>query len=273
MSEMDEAIFNSKPALPNKLLNEDGITTTLAGETVTDAVAEYDSKPALPNKFLNPDGSYSTLSEIVSKMVDTDIFIIVDELPASGDPQKIYLVPDGQGGFTEYHWTGTAWDAIGALSVELPSQIYSWVWADRSAASKAMWTEIYQVNKTSNVLVIYTRSDALCSVPLFIPAGQLAKGSHVTPMVSYVYFDYKHSATTTNDYAMRGEYWKLALDENENVTNITVYSDGTTWFPFLLTDKDYSTPYTPLYDGSPATKKYVDDSIAASITDAIGGAY
>lgn len=126
MSEMDEAIFNSKPALPNKLLNEDGTTTTLAGEIVTDAVAEYDSKPALPNKFLNPDGSYSSLSEIISSMVDTDIFVIVNELPASGDPQKIYLVSDGEGGFIEYHWTGTTWDEIGTVSAEMTPQVFRW---------------------------------------------------------------------------------------------------------------------------------------------------
>ena len=29
----------------------------------------------------------------------------------------------------------------------------------------------------------------------------------------------------------------------------------------LATNKDYTTPYTPLYDGSPATKKYVDDKV------------
>ena len=36
----------------------------------------------------------------------------------------------------------------------------------------------------------------------------------------------------------------------------------TTTQSFLRTDFDYSTPYTPLYNGSPATKKYVDDSIS-----------
>lgn len=30
----------------------------------------------------------------------------------------------------------------------------------------------------------------------------------------------------------------------------------------LATDTDYATPYTPLYNGSPATKKYVDDNIS-----------
>jgi len=33
--------------------------------------------------------------------------------------------------------------------------------------------------------------------------------------------------------------------------------------PYVLrTDYDYPTPYTPLYNGSPATKKYVDDSVS-----------
>ena len=36
--------------------------------------------------------------------------------------------------------------------------------------------------------------------------------------------------------------------------------------PYMLrTDYDYATPYTPLYAGSPATKKYVDDNVSWSI--------
>lgn len=34
---------------------------------------------------------------------------------------------------------------------------------------------------------------------------------------------------------------------------------------YLAPNKNYSTPYTPQYDGSPATKKYVDDSVSWSI--------
>lgn len=41
----------------------------------------------------------------------------------------------------------------------------------------------------------------------------------------------------------------------------------------LETNTDYQTPYTPLYPGSPATKKYVDDSIASAITTALQGSY
>lgn len=43
------------------------------------------------------------------------------------------------------------------------------------------------------------------------------------------------------------------------ITNMTVWL----WAPYLATNQNYSTVYTPLYDGSPATKKYVDDKFAA----------
>ena len=42
---------------------------------------------------------------------------------------------------------------------------------------------------------------------------------------------------------------------------------------YLAVDQDYENPYMPKYDGSPATKKYVDDSISSAITAAIEGAY
>ena len=55
------------------------------------------------------------------------------------------------------------------------------------------------------------------------------------------------------------------------VTNnvVTSISSGNSWYYTLRTDKDYSTPYTPLYDWSPATKKYVDDYHDSSKQDAL----
>lgn len=116
-------LYDSKVSLPNKLLQEDGTITDITGKAVVDSVEAYKSKPALPNKFLNPNGTYSTLNEIISSMIDTDLFIVVDELPASGDEQKIYLVPDGEGGFTEYHWTGDTWDPIGTIEIDLSDYV------------------------------------------------------------------------------------------------------------------------------------------------------
>ena len=112
-------IFDSKKGLPNKLLQADGSVTDIQGNTVVNPDSAWDSKPALPNKWLNPDGTYSTLNEIIASMVDTSIYVIVDELPQEGNIQKIYLVPDGKGGFVEYHWTGTKWDPVGMIEFDI----------------------------------------------------------------------------------------------------------------------------------------------------------
>lgn len=117
MSEMSEAILNSKVAIGNKLLQGDGTITDIAGNPVFNAVDAYNAKQALPNKFLNPDGSYSTLNEILAGVVDTDLFEIVQELPEVGNEKKIYLVPNGKGTFDEYHYHNGKWDPIGTLDI------------------------------------------------------------------------------------------------------------------------------------------------------------
>ncbi len=45
------------------------------------------------------------------------------------------------------------------------------------------------------------------------------------------------------------------------VNALTTDTSATYNGKFLRTDNNYSSPYTPIYDGSPATKKYVDDNV------------
>ena len=117
-----ENSLSIKRAIPNKLLQEDGTVTDLMGNQVVNSTEIYNKKPALPNKFLNPDGSYSTLSEILGKVIDTTLFIVVDTLPEIGNPNKIYLVPNNTGSFDEYFWNNkNQWDKIGALNVPMQS--------------------------------------------------------------------------------------------------------------------------------------------------------
>lgn len=52
---------------------------------------------------------------------------------------------------------------------------------------------------------------------------------------------------------------------NDTVTRININS-GTSVASFLSTTDDYNQIYTPLYNGSPANKKYVDDSITNAIS-------
>ena len=112
--------LNEELSIPNKLLQKDGTITDLVGNAINSSTELYDSRPALPNKFLNSDGSYSTLDEILGKVVDTNIFIVVDTLPKTGEANKIYLVPNDIGSFDEYFWNNkNQWDKIGALNVPM----------------------------------------------------------------------------------------------------------------------------------------------------------
>lgn len=116
-------IMNSKQAIPNKLLQEDGSITDLSGNPVTNAVDVYNTKQAIPDKVLNPDGTYSKLSDIIGGgSGDIDLFVVVEELPTVGEDNKIYLVPkEDNTGFVEWIYVNGQWDTIGELTANVLS--------------------------------------------------------------------------------------------------------------------------------------------------------
>lgn len=121
LNDADDALKNI-PSIPNKWLQKDGTITDFAGNIVTSSDPIYEKKAALPNKFLNSDGSHSTLEELLGKVVDNTLFIVVDALPDTGEANKIYLVPNSTGSFDEYFWNNkNQWDKIGALNVPMQS--------------------------------------------------------------------------------------------------------------------------------------------------------
>ena len=121
LNDADDALKNI-PSIPNKWLQKDGTITDFAGNIVTSSDPIYEKKVALPNKFLNSDGSHSTLEELLGKVVDNTLFIVVDALPDTGEANKIYLVPNSTGSFDEYFWNNkNQWDKIGALNVPMQS--------------------------------------------------------------------------------------------------------------------------------------------------------
>ena len=80
--------YNMKQGLPNKDIQEDETVTDLFGNTVSSISDALENKPTLPNKWPNPDGMYSTLTELVAGAIYTDVFVIVDELLAVGNPKR-----------------------------------------------------------------------------------------------------------------------------------------------------------------------------------------
>lgn len=63
-----------------------------------------------------------TLGNLLAQ-VDSEIFIVVANLPATGVANKIYLLPKGtpetQDGFDEYIWVNSAWESIGTINIDL----------------------------------------------------------------------------------------------------------------------------------------------------------
>lgn len=297
-------ILDSKLALPNKLLQDDGTITDITGKAVIGPVSSYDSKPALPNKFLNPDGTYSTLNEIISSMVDTSIFIIVDELPETGDPQKIYLVPDGKGGFVEYHYVNGAWDAIGVIEIDLSnySTTQEMMNAIEAAAVQTLdAAKAYTDQKAVTFKPFPNTFDTTHTTALFLTS---IENAHLTAGMAYlgqvslsdmpsgvdvqaeveVYIYPQNVAYCIMRSAEVSPYaWEVNSYENRGweavgkayadsaATSAQTTAEGYADTNFLK--KNNTTSYTPSADYNPATKKYVDDAISTSVTTALNASY
>lgn len=306
MENMNKEVYKSKKALPNKTLNEDGTITDLLGNTIIGTVAEYENKPALPNKWLNPDGSYSTFADLIGGSVDTELFIVVEELPEEGQANKIYLLTKDDGRIIEYTWTNNKWNPIGMVefdinnyytkdqitqlissaltsakdyadtlfaSIEVEPQVFYWD-GKHDQAGINFWNRIMLINDTTDVLVITgdTSSEINRSELIKIPKGYI-KNNKATDWYNYIVYN-KHDPFTSSYsvytvYSARIEF----TIENDVITAISKPTSSSLAIKILTTDSNYSEPYEPQYPGSPATKKYVDDSISNNITNVLGGSY
>lgn len=292
-------ILDSKKGLPNKLLQADGTTTDMLGNVVVNPDTAWDSKPALPNKWLNPDGTYSTLNEIIAGMVDTSIYVIVDELPSEGNPQKIYLVPDGKGGFVEYHWTGSKWDPIGTIDIDLSNysttqemmnaieaagiltlnsaktytdeqiagisanpQVFYWD-GNTQQAGLDFWNNIYQLQKTQPCLVYtrYTQNSKSITQHWLYNNNMPTSASETT--VSYSVYTPSGMQMIDNSYSQISRYTcQLYFTiTNDQVTAISMNTQSPSSINYIDATGYYPTAFMPSSPSSPTTKKYVDDKI------------
>ena len=114
---MDQ-VYEMSKSLPNKWLNPDGSITDGQGNIISPASEigkeVYKSSKSFVNKFVDTDGESKTYEQI-----SMDIFVPVDKLPATGEKNKIYLVPADNGTFDEYYWINDKWEVLGNVSLDL----------------------------------------------------------------------------------------------------------------------------------------------------------
>lgn len=110
--------YELSKALPNKWLNPDGSITDGQGNIISPAneanAIVYQNSKSVINKFVDIDGETKTYEQI-----SMDLFQPVDELPATGEKNKIYLVPAKDGTFDEYYWTDEKWELMGNVAIDL----------------------------------------------------------------------------------------------------------------------------------------------------------
>lgn len=196
-------------------------------------------------------------------------------------------------------WYQTAWDVASAVSSAVGSAVSdtayaaSWNWVTTIAPSKnAVYDKISAMDTTIGSLstAVSGKADATdVNTKTFYLANDqdlttaqaaydwYAAGKN--PIIirnekTYVYFDkyassigfrsvYLHTYTSqAGGYTTPSQDYMSISFSDGVVTGINA-SSLQIWPYTLATNVNYSTPYTPTYDGSPATKKYVDDSISA----------
>lgn len=205
-------------------------------------------------------------------------FKVVDTLPSVGETGFIYLVPKEDGKdkniYTEYIWAENAFEKIGDTEINL--QDYATIeYVDNSAVARFNLDNFSSLSEAAKIKLGQDIYDAY-------KAGRTVKATYTQGDMEYTYYierknDYglqlgcPDIMTTANGTYNKNVKEKIWIAITGDVVDSVGIHGSVDYSLDLYTD--YSEPYMPEYDGSPATKKYVDDSISSAITAAIEGAY
>ena len=142
-------------------------------------------------------------------------------------------------------YNGTSWIEVWNESADINTKTFTITstWGDPRAIAEA--EEIYNwylagknpIVRFSNMTFVLHSDDA--NATIFHPVIEFSTSNSVTTM----------------------EDWELVFVKDNGSILVVVYDWASK--SYLDTYVDYQTPYTPLYNGSPATKKYVDDAVAS----------
>lgn len=107
----------------------DGYTTPDAVATaITSALTNYATNASVQTAIATALADYMTTSEVNDAISAAVVeaaaikFEAVDSLPETGEPNVIYLVPNGQAGSNvkdEYMWIDEKWEVLGSTAIDL----------------------------------------------------------------------------------------------------------------------------------------------------------
>ena len=254
------------------------------------SVVTWNTAPSNPSAW---DLWYDTTSTVKAlKMYDWTSWVIVwpelvsltqaeyDALPAAEKSNgKFYLITDASGSIS-IAWSQITWAPISSWS-SAPSNPNEWdIWYDTTndvleAYDGTNWNEVGSDAADINTKTFYLSNtgdttNAKAALDWYL-AGR-------NPIIIYnntayivtpnVYSQTALCFCAASVYAGRDSSkttnWVLTLAIIYSWDTVTSIQAGTAGIRVLETDRDYSTPYTPTYAWSPATKQYVDNKSAAA---------
>ena len=186
-----------------------------------------------------------------------------------------------------YDWSDLLdWNHTVVTSLELPAWIYSvWAWPSLSwstvtltAWTAKVWTKIWETSVDLSDLNVkafplsWTWSSASVlaqaqaiydyylsgKTPVIVYNGWAYIPNSINNMVCYFAKPCDIAEITNSNSTTQIYYRRLSFDRSWN-TITEVHSANSNLINVLATGENYSTPYVPEYNGSPTTKKYVDD--------------
>lgn len=219
---------------------------------------------------------------------------VVTELPETGEANVIYLVPkqdeDENNVFDEYIWINDDWELIGTTDIDL-SNYYTKSEVDGKLPPIYVLNTTNQLSDNSGGQVL--ESDARIRYNEIITDAYTKGYKSIVILLCSTssgknYMFYSNSIISTSAFPA---FYADCTFKNQNNMDVIVrrsLSGSGTWNNGVFTlsgnltydvekknllYSNNSTAYTPTGDYNPATKKYVDDSIAAAITTTLGGSF
>lgn len=217
---------------------------------------------------------------------------IVTELPTTGNSNKIYLVlkensEEGSNDiYNEYLWIDNKYEHIGSTDMNIDLTPYAtkqWV---KDEIPKILHLRNSYETEEELITVLQEAVDEHNNGKDVIILSNIELDKENSSMSDVYYFP-SNLTLKNNKYILSGGVANLA---NHNITTgigsstysglshfkleITVVNNIVTEYDWLEYDdtslrvlevnKNYGTPYTPQYPGSPATKKYTDEAVERS---------
>ena len=158
-----------------------------------------------------------------------------------------------------YKYIDNEWKSLGG---NVTPQIYFWDNTETQEEIVEFWNTVVNATKNTQVIVYNNVSNSNSSYSGYV---YFKKGQFTNQMTQYEFSFTPHKLDVNNytNYSQHRE-WRIVVQltlNNTIVTNVGQWTYNDT-VGYLRVDYDYSAPYTPQFNGSPVTKKYMEDSLA-----------